>query len=78
VAKGQTNKEVAATLVISPSTVRQHLENIFEKFGVHTRGAAIAVALDRGARLAAGPGVSAANPRDGRYWAVHKPHRNGR
>lgn len=42
VARGYTNKEVAARLVISRTTVRTHLENIFSKLGVHTRTAAVA------------------------------------
>ncbi len=42
VAEGLTNAEVAARLVISRTTVRTHLENVFDRLGVHTRTAAVA------------------------------------
>jgi len=42
VARGKTNQEIAALLVVSPHTVRKHLEHAYEKLGVHTRTAAIA------------------------------------
>lgn len=47
VADGRTNGEVAQLLGISPLTVRKHLENAFEKLGVHTRTAAVAAAFGR-------------------------------
>jgi DNA-binding CsgD family transcriptional regulator len=43
VAEGRTNTEVALVLWISPGTVRKHLENAYEKLGVHTRTGAVSV-----------------------------------
>jgi DNA-binding CsgD family transcriptional regulator len=43
VAEGRTNAEVAWLLGISPETVRKHLENAYEKLGVHTRTGAVAM-----------------------------------
>jgi DNA-binding NarL/FixJ family response regulator len=48
VAKGKSNKEIAAELVISDRTVARHLSNIFTKFGVSTRTAASVYAFQRG------------------------------
>jgi DNA-binding CsgD family transcriptional regulator len=52
VADGLRNAEIAEALWVSPATVRKHLENIYEKLGVHTRTAAVAQV--RGTGLSAG------------------------
>ena len=44
-AKGLTNKEIAAILGVSHSAVKQHLNAIFSKLGATTRSEAVAIAL---------------------------------
>ncbi|MCC6316562.1 MAG: response regulator transcription factor [Gemmatimonadaceae bacterium] len=48
VARGASNKEVAAALGITETTVKAHLVHVFEKLGVDNRTAAARVALERG------------------------------
>jgi len=48
VAKGATNKAIAAELFISEATVKTHLLHIYEKLGVNDRAAAVAAAYERG------------------------------
>jgi hypothetical protein len=43
--EGKGNADIAAILGIAPSTVKKHLEHIFEKLGVENRTAAIMTAL---------------------------------
>jgi PAS domain S-box-containing protein len=44
-AEGNSGPEIAARLIVSPSTVKTHFENIYEKLGVGDRGGAVAHAL---------------------------------
>ena len=46
VASGKSNREVASTLVISEHTVARHLQNIYAKLRVSSRGAAAAFAFE--------------------------------
>jgi len=47
---GLGNSEIAHELVISVATVRKHLEHIFDRTGVRTRGAAAALMRNHGVR----------------------------
>ncbi len=47
VAAGNTNREIASTLVVSEHTVARHVQNIFTKLGVSSRTAATAFAFER-------------------------------
>jgi DNA-binding NarL/FixJ family response regulator len=46
--KGTSNKEIAATLGVSPNTVKNHLKNILEKLHLENRVQAAAYALREG------------------------------
>jgi len=48
VARGMTNREAAAALVVSEKTVARHLANLYTKLGVSSRTAAAAFAHDHG------------------------------
>ncbi len=47
-AKGASNKEVAAKLFVSESTVKSHLRTIYRKVGVRDRAQAVAYAIRKG------------------------------
>jgi HD-GYP domain-containing protein (c-di-GMP phosphodiesterase class II) len=46
--RGATNKDIARELEISPRTVGSHVEHIYTKIGVSTRGAAALYAMQQG------------------------------
>ncbi|GAA4076220.1 response regulator [Nonomuraea soli] len=48
IARGATNREVAARLFITEATVKTHLLHIFGKLGVKDRAAAVAAAYETG------------------------------
>lgn len=50
-ADGLGNKQIAARLGISTSTVKTHLELLFEKLGVSSRAEAVATGVKRGLLL---------------------------
>ena len=45
-AQGKTNSDIASILGVTESTVKKHVQEIFEKLGVETRGAATVRALE--------------------------------
>jgi DNA-binding NarL/FixJ family response regulator len=47
-ARGATNAEIAATLIVSEATVKTHVGAVFAKLGVRDRAAAIVFAYDHG------------------------------
>jgi DNA-binding NarL/FixJ family response regulator len=48
IVQGKTNREIAAALVVSPGTVKQHVEHILSKMGVSDRTQAAVRALQLG------------------------------
>ena len=50
VREGKTNTEIAGELWVSPSTVKKHLENVYNKLGVASRAAAAMAAQAGSAR----------------------------
>ena len=44
VGEGKTNAQIAAQLWVAPSTVKKHLEHVYEKLGVGRRTAAATIA----------------------------------
>lgn len=49
-ARGQTNHQIADTLVISPETVKSHIHNVLLKFGLRSKSDLRLLLLDLGMR----------------------------
>ncbi|MDH4103082.1 MAG: response regulator transcription factor [Thermoleophilia bacterium] len=47
-ARGKTQRQIAAALVISPKTVATHIQHLLSKLGVHSRAQAVGVAYRLG------------------------------
>jgi DNA-binding NarL/FixJ family response regulator len=48
VASGETNKAIAAALVISEHTVARHVQNMLQKLGFSSRASLAAFAVEQG------------------------------
>lgn len=48
IARGRSNRQVAAELVVSPKTVGTHVEHIYAKAGISTRAGAALFAMEHG------------------------------
>lgn len=48
VAQGRTNKQISKLLELSPSTIRNHISNIFTKLRISNRAQATAIAIYSG------------------------------
>lgn len=46
-AKGMSVPDIAASLHLAPTTIRTHVQRLYEKLGVSDRGAAVAEAMRR-------------------------------
>ena len=47
-ARGETAKQIARQFGLSPKTVDNHIQNLYAKIGVSTRGAAVLFAVEQG------------------------------
>ncbi len=47
-ALGRTTEEMAATIYLSPHTIRSHIKSAMAKLGARTRSQAVAIALSDG------------------------------
>jgi HD-GYP domain-containing protein (c-di-GMP phosphodiesterase class II) len=61
-ARGRSNRQIAAELVVSPKTVANHVEHIYSKLGVSSRASATLYATQHGLVGSFEPAAGAAHP----------------
>ena len=57
VARGLTNTEIAAAMVVTEATVKTHVSNVFARLGIHDRAQAVIVAYETGLVQPGEPGA---------------------
>jgi DNA-binding NarL/FixJ family response regulator len=58
IARGLTNTEIAESLVVSPATVKSHVNHLFAKIDARDRAQAVRYAYERGLADVTGPSAS--------------------
>jgi len=53
--QGYTNRQIAEALLITPNTVKKHVDHILQKLGVKNRAGAVSVAMRAGMNVSSNP-----------------------
>ena len=72
VARGKSNREIAAVLYLAPGTIRKHLDNVYGKLGVSNRAGAVGHAFSIGKETFADESVDSRLPMKARNSALRR------